>query len=232
MKFLHSVLSLALLCGTHLAVAAPPGELGEWGKAIDPDKDCQFNVEKNQLTIRVPGSAHDLSAELGIMNGPRVLQEIEGDFIIQVKLGGDIKLGDPLVPGRAPYQGAGLILMKDDNTYIRMERGALPGFFGKSVYGNFELRVNGQIERFGTTGDAELEDKKATMLRLERRGNKVLGAISQEPDTWRYLPAKSVELPPKIKVGVAAVNASNAVFAAEFSELTVFRAAPPKAEKE
>ena len=51
-----------------------------WGRPVDPDGDCAFNVDNDGMTIRVPGTPHDLSIELNRMNAPRVLQDVDGRF--------------------------------------------------------------------------------------------------------------------------------------------------------
>src|SRR4051812_29204105 len=77
------VLVLALLAP---AMAGPPPddryeplEIKGWGTAINPDGDCKFSVERGRVTIAIPGKVHALSAELGRVNAPRLLQEVEGD---------------------------------------------------------------------------------------------------------------------------------------------------------
>jgi RNA polymerase sigma factor (sigma-70 family) len=92
-----------------------------WGHVIDPDGDCNFTVESNRLTNRlkigVPGTDHGLGVERGQMNAPRVLQEIEGDFIIQVRVSGDFPKGaKSVVEGRRPFFGAGILVYVSDKT--------------------------------------------------------------------------------------------------------------------
>ena len=81
----------------------PPGEgpaLAGWGKPIDPDRDCKIAANGPALTIDVPAKAHDLHIETPLMNAPRVLQDADGDFTIQVKVGGTLRpTGPPTVIG-------------------------------------------------------------------------------------------------------------------------------------
>ncbi len=56
------------------------GTINGWGTMIDPNKDCSFVIEKDRVTIRVPGGAHGLSSELNRMSAPRVLQTVRGEF--------------------------------------------------------------------------------------------------------------------------------------------------------
>src|SRR5262249_36323812 len=72
---------------------APHLTLRDWGSAVDPDGDCTFTIKPNALTIAVPGSDHVLGVERGRMNAPRVLREITGDFIAQVRVAGDFPAG-------------------------------------------------------------------------------------------------------------------------------------------
>src|SRR5262249_15437390 len=83
-----------------------------WGKAIDPDNDCEFQLgRQGKLTIKIPGKDHALSFERNQMNAPRVLQPVEGDFIVQTKLSGAYPAGAvSVVDGRRPFHGAGLVL--------------------------------------------------------------------------------------------------------------------------
>ena len=204
-----------------------------WGRFIDPDKDCKFRLDKGSLTIAVPGTPHDLGAERGQMNAPRCVREIEGDFIVQVKVTGAFRPRKQLLQDRLPYHGAGLLLMKDDRTYVRIERATYYNTeLGQStVYTNFELRENAQMPRFGQPDDFALQDNVATYLRLERVGDKVHGAVSQDGLKWHYLEAKTVTLPRRVLVGVAAVNTASQAFEPQFSEFKLFREAERPGEK-
>jgi hypothetical protein len=54
-------------------LAAPPPVLKGWGQASDPDGDCRFEERDGKLTIRVPGTLHNLIADSGQVNVPTVL---------------------------------------------------------------------------------------------------------------------------------------------------------------
>jgi len=192
-----------------------------WGIAKDPDGNCKFTVNEKTLTIRAPGPVHDLSAELGQMNAPRVLQKVKGDFVAKVKVLGEFSPGEATVPQRTAYNGAGLLLMASDQTYVRLDRATLVRSGVSQHYANFELRKDGKIERFGTPIDYEIDPKKDTYLRIERKGDKVLGAVAQEPGKWHDLQPKTVDLAAELRVGVAAVNCSSRPFAPKFEDFSV-----------
>jgi regulation of enolase protein 1 (concanavalin A-like superfamily) len=222
MKRLWLVLVLCGVVGLCAAATEDRTHVQSWGRFVDPDNDCAFRLEKGTLTITVPAKAHDLGIERDQMNAPRVLRDVEGDFIAHVKVSGAFRVGNALLEDRAAYNGAGLLLMKDEKTYIRIERAA----FTRNEtfhYANFELREDGEINQFGNATDQPLEDGKDTWLRLERQGDKIHGAVSQDGIKWLYQEPKTVALPKKLQVGVAAVNTASLEFAPQFTEFKLFR---------
>ncbi len=192
-----------------------------WGAAVDPDGDCRFEVKESALAITAPGPVHDLSAELGKMNAPRVLRSAKGDFAVEVLVKGEFRPGEATIPVRTAYHGAGLLLMADDQTYIRLDRATLVRAGIGQHYANFELRSKGKLTRFGTPVDYAIDPARDTYLRLERKGNTVYGAVSQEPGQWFDLGSKQAELPDEVLVGVAAINASTQSFQPTFEEFKV-----------
>ncbi len=165
-----------------------------WGVARDVAKDCDFKVEAGKLSITVPGSVkpHDLSIELEHNTAPCVLQAVKGDFVIQVRVDGEFQPGDESTQsGRTGYTGAGLVVFADEKNYVRIERATLHGSGGVArPYTNFEIRVDGDLERIGNTADLPTDGEKPTWLRLERKGNELRGAMSQDGENWTYGEAK------------------------------------------
>lgn len=204
----------------------------DWGKAEDPDKDCEFTAQGDKLAIRVPGgNSHDLSAELGKMNSPRSLQEIEGDFKIEVTVDGNFEPGgDSSQEGRSGYNGACLLLMMDEQNYLRLERATLHWSGSKAApYINYELRENGVNTGFGSTGDTALKPQGPTVLRIERKGNFIRASVSNDGIAFVEMPSKSLPStwPVKIKVGVAAVSTSKKDFTPVFSGLKIEKSSKP-----
>ncbi len=191
--------------------------IAEWGTKLDPDKDCIFKCEPNQLTIVVPGTPHDLSAELNRMNAPRVLNEVQGDFTAAVIVNGEFVPGKANIEGRTAYNGAGLLLMHDEHNYIRLERAVLERGGVRQHYVNFELRRDGRVERIGTPSDMQLDPEQSCLLRIERTGDEIRGIVRQGTKAWNELVPKQVEFSENLQVGVAAINASTKPFEAKFS---------------
>src|SRR6476620_2812564 len=82
--------------------------LGGWGTPINPDGDCTIRAEDGKITIGVPPGMHDLwygrQEAARRFDAPRVLREVEGDGVAQVRVTADWRLG-----GRPTFNGAGLL---------------------------------------------------------------------------------------------------------------------------
>jgi regulation of enolase protein 1 (concanavalin A-like superfamily) len=193
-----------------------------WGEAVDPDRDCKIGLDGERMTIVVPGKTHDLSIETGGMNAPRVLRNVTGDFVAQVKVAGKVRhTGDRASQNSLAYHGAGLLLWQDEQTYIRLERAALVTQNGGNVhYANFELRKAGNLVRVEKPA-FRIPDHD-TYLRIERRGDRVFGSASEDGVRWLSFEPYVVDLPGALKIGVAAVSSSTEPLKAEFVEFEVF----------
>jgi regulation of enolase protein 1 (concanavalin A-like superfamily) len=190
-------------------------ELAGWGLAIDKDKDCQFRPEEKTLALEVPGTLHDLNPDSGVLNAPRVMRPVEGDFLATVKVTGDFKPGGKSTnPKGVPYNGAGILIWSDSDNYIRLERGALLRGGKVSTLVAFEEReggYRGAVHNEGSQGGT-------CYLRLERKGSRILGGISSDGTSWKQLKPIDTVWPAKLKVGLAAVSSSSEPFTVKFEE--------------
>lgn len=192
-----------------------------WGELIDPDGDCKVEPENDKLTISIPPIKHDLSVEVGDVNAPRILRRIEGDFIAQVKVAGNVRHNGKRTSDRyLAYHGAGLLLWQDDGTYLRLERAAIVDQEGAVVhYANLDLRKDRQPS---DNQAAEIPDQD-TYLRLERRGRRVIGSTSEDGVHWVPFNAWTIDFGKEFQLGVDAINTSTEGFKAVFSEFEVFK---------
>lgn len=228
-KSLALLIATAALLTTHQSATAAErasnADISNWGKPADPDGDCKFFRAPRELLISVPGSngPHDLAADVDKTNAPRVLKPVSGDFSIQVKVDGRFVPGaSSTLPGRVGYNGAGLVLMADDQNVISLARAVLHRPGGElSPYANFEKRADGELERIGDAGEHPLPATGAVFLRLERRGQKLTGAVSLDGDKWKTIGSKKIpaDWPRKLKVGVVAISTSEEEFNPRFSDL-------------
>ncbi|MDB6152235.1 MAG: hypothetical protein JWL90_688, partial [Chthoniobacteraceae bacterium] len=236
-----SLLALLALVIPCLAQEATSGNklIEGWGTTLNPAEDCEFKVENQKLRITVPGSAdpHDLSAELRSAMAPRVLQPVSGDFTIQVKIEGEFQPGDQSSERlRSGYTGAGLVVFADNANFVRIERATLHHQGDEAVpYTNFEIRVDGELQEIGTTADLPTEKGKPTWLKLERKGDQLLGAMSQDGEHWTYgkpktLNSKAWKQNP-IVAGIAAISTSRLPFYPIYSEFSIRQGSKADAEK-
>lgn len=213
-----------LVCG-HAGYLFGQQRFAGWGALTDPDGDCAAKVENGRLTFTVIGR-HDVSDDVqGLMNAPRVLQEVEGDFVAFVKVGGEFKPAGPSTWDiRRPYNGAGLFLWQDEKNYVRLERGATEVNGQIVEYLNLHQQKDGRIETYRF--ELRLKRERA-QLRLERRNGRLYTSATYDQQVWQGYPPIEAELPGKLQIGVAAVSTSAAPFTPEFSEFELYRRAAP-----
>ena len=58
--------------------------LRRWGQVIDPDADSRFRATRTSLTVTVPAAPRVFAPERGRSNAPRVVREVQGDFLAQI----------------------------------------------------------------------------------------------------------------------------------------------------
>lgn len=204
----------------------PEKTLDGWGAITNSRRDCTLKADAGKLTITVPGTPHNLNKVISDLNAPRVLQEIEGDFTIQVKVSGDFNPSpvSTVAPRGKAYNGAGLLLWVDEDLFVRLERNIWINGPGSADCHPplFEVVVKGVPA--GTSPPpvpANFFSTPATWLRLERTGDLVTPALSHNGIDWTTSGTATVKMPGKISVGVAAVNTSRKQFKAVFEELTL-----------
>jgi regulation of enolase protein 1 (concanavalin A-like superfamily) len=220
-SWLLQLVSASSLCALLMAEDGHAPILQGWGRPVDPAGDCNIRVEAEKLKIDVPGTKHDLTVETGSMNAPRVLRQIDGDFIAQVLISGNIRHAGQRTSDRfLAYHGAGIVLWLNDQTYFRLERAGVLLQDGRFIhYVLFGLRKDGQMSE---ESEFEIPDRD-TYLRLERRGNHIYGLASTDGITWSSCTPIAASLPKEVKVGVDAVNTSTEPLKVVFSELDIFK---------
>jgi regulation of enolase protein 1 (concanavalin A-like superfamily) len=202
--------------GQEHPIAAVPG----WGDAFDSVGDCLVKGAGTTLSIEVPGTLHDLSVERAQISAPRVLREIDGDFVAEVTVTGQISpQGNRTSSYALPYHGGGLLVWLDRDNYIRLERAVILRQNNPFHYVNFEQRSSADMAAsFGQgTGTGSIS------LRFERQGSRVTASYRAEGGDWSTFP-KSMGVRgwgESLKVGIAAVNTSTAPFTAEFQDFRV-----------
>src|SRR5262249_6615698 len=94
-----------------------------WDRPADPRRDCRFDRKGGRLTITVPGKGHEIDLAKGRLQAPHLLRSVEGDFAVQVRVGGNFR-----PTGRSGYHRAGL-LVTDGTIFIKFEKAVAPKGF-------------------------------------------------------------------------------------------------------
>ncbi|MGA9778436.1 MAG: DUF1349 domain-containing protein [Limisphaerales bacterium] len=213
------LISLAAQAGSHSGQTIPG-----WGRVIEPDGDCTIKAGDGTLTVTIPGTTHDLSSYRSIYkkrNAPRILQEVDGDFTVQVKVSGTFEPGKAgTLPGAHPFNGAGLLLWDNDENYLRLERNVWTASHGEraSYLPLFEYWKDNQDLTQGTPSTKPFFKGRSAYLRLTRQGDQVRAAVSNNGVDWVETNPVTVQFPGKINVGVDAINTSKQPFTVEFAE--------------
>ncbi|HEX5444546.1 MAG TPA: DUF1349 domain-containing protein, partial [Pirellulales bacterium] len=198
-----------------------PETIEGWGTIIDPLGDCTIKREKQKLVITAPGGTHDLNLLVGGMTAPRVLQPLEGDFDVTVKVTSDFNPGhnSPAFNTR-PFNSAGLLVWQDKKNYLRLERNKWWAEEG-GAYACYPPLIEGYRNGvFLETNPLPTWDRffrgKSTWLRLERRGESFTASYSHDGEKWSQAKQIKMELAKQLRVGVVAVNTSANDLTVEF----------------
>src|SRR5262245_66056238 len=87
-----------------------------------------------KVRIDLPGKLYTISPEIQVRknvpvhNAPMTLADVDGDFLAQVSVVGEMNPGDKLPRDRPvrdigfTFQSAGIVLYQDKNNFMRIER--------------------------------------------------------------------------------------------------------------
>lgn len=189
-----------------------------WGDLVDPDGDCTVQLEESGVRFELPGKLHDLNGAIGKTNAPRLVQDVEGDFVAQVKISGELQPSAPSTRTSAlPYNGAGFAVWLDADHFVRAERGAVlrnKKIQGLFLFENFEqARVIARHNGFLEQGDV--------YLKIERHGAKLLALYSTDGKAWTETEPMEIPWPPRLKLGLCAISSSFSPMSVRFDEFSV-----------
>lgn len=172
---------------------------------IDPEKEnpSGFETKDGVLKLRIP-SGKDLYGEN--MTAPRFLKSVTGDFEIETRV--------KFSPSQ-DYQGAGVLIFRNDNNYLRLERSF--GGLGSGESGiRFDKREDEIYEPIA------LPDKFPTLareveLKFRRVGKEFIAFWREAEKTdWREVGRVSNNYPETVQIGIIGVSTADEI-KAEFS---------------
>ena len=172
---------------------------------VDPEKEnpSGFETKNGVLKLKIP-SGKDLYGEN--MTAPRLLKMVSGDFEIETRV--------RFSPAQ-DYQGAGLLIFRYDNNYLRLERG-YGGVGGGESGIRFDRREDESYE------PVAMQDKfptRASEVELKmRRVGKEFTAFWREAGKTEWIEVGKVSgnYPEVLKVGLIGVSTADEI-AAEFA---------------
>lgn len=176
-------------------------ELPGWGEVIDPVGNCPVDFVDSGISMSIPAGLHDMNPRIQITNAPRVLKDVNDDFLFEVRVGDYPRpQAQTGVDGHASYVAAGILLWQDDRNLLRWTRTASGE--ANAVFLSCEQYEQGQL--IGG-GNFPMEDKPIT-LRLERRKDRLILSATYDNSTWRKVLERRCSLEKDIKVGVFGLN--------------------------
>lgn len=182
---------------------------------IDPDEKyapTPHDVKKRVLSVTIP-TGKDLYGEN--RTAPRYVKAITGDFQIETRL---------KFRPTEDYQGAGLLIYKDDNDYIRFER-AYGGVGGGGSGLRIDARTANDYKTLATPGDIAT-DVDEVELKMVRSGRKFTAFWREDENSeWREAGEYESDYPETILAGLIMCNTAREV-TVEFQYIRLLPAVP------
>jgi len=165
----------------------------EW-QWVNPKGDCsyEFNIEPSWLLIRATFGCN-LHNNLNF-NAPRLIQEISGDFAIEMKMAS---------VDEATMTVGGILVWKDERNYICLERGSFG--IGKATsdqYGKDEIRLLGSVDGNWDHFGRGMLVSDVIYMRIERIDDTLSAYCCQDGENWLTCGEMSFPVDDPIQVGI------------------------------
>ena len=162
---------------------------------LDPKGGGAWTAQQGYLEMRNEPGQDLWHGRGGNLDAPRLLMEARGDFAIETRLRVSPQL----------REHGGLIVWKDQNSFVRLEKTSGPHAFRGDV--RFERHVNRVFSLVGR--GAGLVNVRELYLRLERRGNLFSGFASADGIRWQSCGQTNVGMGDPVRVGLHALCPGN-----------------------
>ncbi|HEY0461175.1 MAG TPA: DUF1349 domain-containing protein [Pyrinomonadaceae bacterium] len=176
-------------------ISFAPGELPAGWRWLDADAKYNptvYDTKSGALHIDIP-TGKDLYGET--RTAPQLLKAITGDFEIETRV-----RFDP----NDTYQGAGLLVFRNDNNYIRLERGF--GGVGSEKSGiRFDKREDEIYEPIATQERFPTAAKEVE-LKIRRTGREFTAFWRLPEGEWKEVGKYPSSYPETVQVGLIACN--------------------------
>ena len=186
----------------------PKRTIPGWGQLNDPNGDSTFEVVDGRVKATVPPSRSFTGGVERIWmywnNSPRLLQPINGDFTVQVRVSGTLQIGESY-----EWNSMGLLLWHDDKNFFyflrRQSEKDEPDHDSVSCFyaaARNEGTSSGKwpVLRSSRGGDGSI------YLRVSRRRNMIAAEASVDGVEWARVGSAELPFPQSVSVGVSAEN--------------------------
>jgi regulation of enolase protein 1 (concanavalin A-like superfamily)/outer membrane murein-binding lipoprotein Lpp len=181
-------------------ISFEPGALPADWRWIDPDSKfnpTKYDTKSGALHIDVP-TGKDLYGET--RTAPQLLKAISGDFEIETRVKFDPKDN---------YQGAGLIVFRNDSNYIRLERG-YGGVGGGESGIRLDMREDEAYEPIATPEKFPTSAKEVE-LKIRRAGREFTAFWRLPDGDWKEVGKYRSSYPETVQVGLIACNTAEEI---------------------
>ncbi len=171
----------------------------------DPNGDAAYSLTARPGFLRVTVPEGNDLAGFTNYDAPRLLVSQSGNFVLETLIE-----FDPL----EDYQGAGLLVWQDENSFLRLEFG-LGGMLGNYVKNAAFLE---QFEgNLGLVDAVELPDNLTRIeLRFERNGNQFTAWCRPDGGDWQEIGSTGTSLGSTVQVGITQATTSPSAISADF----------------
>lgn len=184
-----------------------------WGDLIDPVGNCPVDFVESGISLTIPAGLHDMNPRLQVTNAPRIMNEVEGDFLYELRVADfprpQVKSG---VDGHASYVAAGILVWQDDRNLLRWTRTASGE--ANAVFLSCEQYEKGQLVG---GGNFPMEDKPIT-LRIERRNDRLILSATYDKSSWRKVLERRCSFQKNVTVGAFGMNVTQKDLEYRFEE--------------
>ncbi len=202
-----------------------------WGTVSDPAAATTFHVDGAGLTVNLAGIGADLHRAYNRDNAPKVLNEIEGDFVIETTI-------DPLPAPKGKqlavetvWTSAALIISTTERDHIHFDFAATNSEPARRHQLVFSLNnANGEND-FRDFEMTMFDSKLPVTLRIERRGNRFFGyAFQNNIQICGGRITLPVSWPTRLRAGLMIKDTTNLPFTPKFSNFKLTQGATPIAD--
>ena len=163
-----------------------------WLDADGQYSPTKYDTKAGVLHIDVP-TDKDLYGET--RTAPQLLKPVTGDFEIETKV---------TIDPQESYQGAGLLIFRNDNNYIRLERG-YGGVGGGESGIRFDKREDEVYEPIATP-EKFPTNAKTIELKIRRLGREFTAFWRLPEGVWKEVGKYPSSYPETVQVGLIACN--------------------------